>query len=100
MSARAKPRLPPPRDLRAWELVVGRDVYVLFEWGAAQAVEPANLTKAEGAVLRQLLQGQSNAQIARLRGTALRTVTNQISSLFRKLGVHSRTELIARLMRR
>jgi DNA-binding NarL/FixJ family response regulator len=42
-----------------------------------------------------MLEGRSNAEIARDRGTCARTVANQIASMFRKLGVQSRAELAA-----
>lgn len=45
------------------------------------------------------LSGLSNAEVAKKRGTAVRTVANQLQSLFRKLGVNSRAELSARLVR-
>ncbi len=38
----------------------------------------------------------ANAQIAAARGTATRTVANQVARLFQKLGVRSRAELVAR----
>jgi DNA-binding CsgD family transcriptional regulator len=44
-------------------------------------------------------EGQSNAAIAKARGTHVRTVANQLAALFRKLGVASRAELRALLAR-
>jgi DNA-binding CsgD family transcriptional regulator len=51
------------------------------------------LTPVEAEVTRLLAAGLSNAEIARVRGTARRTVANQVASVFRKLGVSSRLEL-------
>lgn len=51
------------------------------------------VTTSERAVMDQLLGGASNRQIAVLRGTSERTVANQVSSIFRKLGVSSRLDL-------
>mgnify|MGYP000538275932 CR=1 FL=1 len=48
-------------------------------------------------VLELLLGGASNGEIAKARKTAIRTVANQVASLFRKFGVGSRAELAARL---
>ena len=45
----------------------------------------------------QIARGGSNAQIARARGTSARTVANQVASVFVKLGVASRRELLAKL---
>ena len=51
------------------------------------------VTASERAVLSLLLDGASNRRIASLRGTSERTVANQVSSIFRKLGVSSRLDL-------
>lgn len=53
------------------------------------------LTDAERGVLRELLRGRANAEIASKRGTAERTVANQVQCVFRKLGVSSRRQLWA-----
>lgn len=53
------------------------------------------LTSAERSVLAGIFAGKANADIARDRGVALRTVANQVASLFRKLEVTSRAELVA-----
>ena len=58
---------------------------------------PSGLTAAESEVVRLLLEGQSNRTIAAARGTSVRTVANQVASIFRKLAVSSRSELVARL---
>lgn len=50
----------------------------------------AALTPAELDVARLLHDGLSNAEIAAARGSALRTVANQVASILRKLGVASR----------
>lgn len=55
------------------------------------------LTPAERAVMALLLAGKSNAEIAKARKTAVRTVANQVASLFRKFGVGSRAELAAKV---
>lgn len=46
-----------------------------------------------------LLEGLSNPEIATARQTSVRTVANQVASLFRKLGVRSRPEAVAALGR-
>jgi DNA-binding NarL/FixJ family response regulator len=55
------------------------------------------LTDAEREVVTHLVAGSTNSDIARRRGTSESTVANQIQSIFFKLGVHSRSELAARL---
>jgi DNA-binding CsgD family transcriptional regulator len=50
----------------------------------------AGLTEAELAVARLVAAGRSNERIAKLRGTTIRTVANQVASLLRKLDAPSR----------
>jgi DNA-binding CsgD family transcriptional regulator len=57
-----------------------------------------SLTAAERDVLSGVLAGQSHARIAAQRNTSARTIANQIASIFTKLGVQSRRELLARVM--
>jgi DNA-binding NarL/FixJ family response regulator len=58
---------------------------------------PDALSKGEREVAEALLHGKSNREIANARGTAVRTVANQVASVFRRCGVASRAELIAKL---
>ena len=58
----------------------------------------SRLTPAERDVSLHVIEGWSNAQISRARSTSVRTTANQISSLFRKLNVRGRLELILRLL--
>lgn len=51
------------------------------------------LSEAEREVARLAARGTPNAAIAKKRGVALRTVANQLASIFRKLDVSSRAEL-------
>ena len=60
---------------------------------------PANLTTAEREVVALIINGKSNAEIAKARGVALRTVANQVASILRKLDVGSRSSLLALLTR-
>lgn len=46
-------------------------------------------------VVTLVLEGLSNEEIARSRGARYRTVANQLAGIYKKLGVASRTELIA-----
>jgi DNA-binding CsgD family transcriptional regulator len=57
------------------------------------------LSAAELQVAEQVVLGRSNAEIATVRGTSVNTVTNQISAIFTKLGVSSRAELVALIVR-
>ena len=55
----------------------------------------AALTPRESEVLAYLRLGYTNAQIATALGSAERTVRNQLSSAYAKLGVASRAEAVA-----
>ncbi len=87
-----------PEDLSATELDVGGETFVLFEWSSASWVLEG-LTEAERDVVTGILRGESNAAVAKRRGTHTRTVANQVAGIFRKLGVRSRSELVARVTR-
>jgi DNA-binding NarL/FixJ family response regulator len=89
-------RIREPRELVAWRLDAGGDAYALLEWaprGLAAAL--GRLTRAERDVAGLLAAGLSNAEIASRRMSSPRTVANQATSVFRKLGVRSRIELYA-----
>lgn len=74
-------------------------VFVVSSVPAVPCQLPADLSSAERDVLRCVLRGDSNAQVAASRHTAVRTAANQVASIFRKIGVASRAELVARLAR-
>jgi DNA-binding CsgD family transcriptional regulator len=57
------------------------------------------LTPAEVEVVRLVLDGLTNSEIAERRGVSDRTVANQLASVYRKLNVNSRAELVAALLR-
>lgn len=86
----------PPRDLRVYAVEIAGVRYVVF----SHALEPREgrrgLTPSEREVLQLLDEGLSDREIVARRGTTRGTLTKQIDSIFRKLGVHSRRELLAR----
>jgi DNA-binding CsgD family transcriptional regulator len=59
---------------------------------------PPALSDSERAVAQALIAGSTNAEIARARGTSIKTVANQLYAMYRKLGVSTREELVARLV--
>ncbi len=64
---------------------------------ATQATAEAGaLTPAEHDVLRLVAQGLDNHAIATQLGKSEKTVRNQVSSIFDKLGVRTRAEAIVR----
>jgi len=56
-----------------------------------------SMSPAEREVLVLLTRGLSNDEIAKERGTSVRTVANQLQNLYRKFQVTSRVELVAKL---
>jgi len=57
-----------------------------------------SLTNAEQEVVLFMLKGLSPSEIAEVRGTAVGTVKTQTTSIFRKLNVKSRVELMSVLL--
>lgn len=60
-----------------------------------RSIRYGHLSRAEVDVALAIVAGGSNASIAQARHTSIRTVENQVSGLFRKVGIASRYELIA-----
>jgi len=58
---------------------------------------PATLTRSETHVIKLRIDGLSHERIASLRATSPRTIANQLASVYTKLGVSSRAELLANL---
>ncbi|MBY2910565.1 alpha/beta fold hydrolase [Rhizobium leguminosarum] len=59
-----------------------------------RAVNEAGLTPAEAALLDLVAEGLDNRAIAERLGKSAKTVRNQLSVIFSKLGVHSRSQAI------
>lgn len=51
---------------------------------------PAGLSEREGEVLRELVTGRTNKEIARRLGISPKTVGHQVQAVYRKAGVHTR----------
>ena len=67
---------------------------LLQELSRSHHEEPEALTDREKAVLRSLLQGLSNKQIAERMQIRETTVKFVLQTLFRKTGVHARSQLV------
>ena len=61
--------------------------------------DTTSLTTAEHGVLRWLAAGRSNAQIGQCIGRSEKTVRNQLTRVYAKLGVANRAEAVAVHMR-
>lgn len=79
-----------------WRIEVDATEYVVICTERSVEERDFVLTEAESSVRVAMLQGQTNREIAIGRGTSERTVANQVASIFKKLGVNSRSELIVR----
>jgi len=60
----------------------------------------AALTDRQESILRSVMRGFSNADIARQQGIAEITVKNHLSAIFNKLGVANRSEAVAIALRK
>jgi DNA-binding NarL/FixJ family response regulator len=58
-----------------------------------------NLSEAEREIVGLMIAGSTNAHIAERREASEYTVANQVQSIFRKLSVRSRAELVAKLQK-
>ncbi len=60
----------------------------------ASGTYPAGLSAREAEVLGLVAKGMTNAEVAEQLFLSSRTIDWHLSSIFRKLGLHSRTEAI------
>ena len=90
---------PIPAGLRVTRMKVGAEEVAVLSYSLLPPALPASLSAAERIVALALLKGLSNSEIATARKTSIRTVANQVASLFQKLGVRSRSEAVVALGR-
>ena len=95
-SRRRQAEVRPPSGLEAYTFQVAGDEYAMFAFAIPEMKLPAGLSAAEREVARAVVEGQSNKEIAVTRSTSPYTVANQLRSIYAKLGVSNRLELIAR----
>ncbi len=83
-------------DEPAWVVFHGELADFLGQVGAQQprAVREAGLSPAEAAILNLVAEGLDNRTIAVRLGKSEKTVRNQLSLIFSKLGVQSRSQAI------
>lgn len=65
-------------------------------WSETRLVPDAVFTSREYDVMRLLMQGMSNAQIARLLAISRRTVRFHLCNVFLKLAVENRTHAVSK----
>jgi pSer/pThr/pTyr-binding forkhead associated (FHA) protein len=69
-----------------------------MQFAAGTTVEFDELTKAQLEVLRLVLQGLDEASIANRLNRSAHTVHTHLKAIFRQFGVHSRAELIVKVV--
>jgi DNA-binding NarL/FixJ family response regulator len=82
-----------------WLSIGDGEVGVLSVSHGVRSPVANRLSRGERAIANMVVAGQSNAAIARSRGTSPRTIANQLHNIFDKLEVGSRGELVRRLTR-
>lgn len=83
-----------PDGIEAHRLDVDSDAYVIFRLPGPSTFVPGCLSRAEREVVRAVLDGKSNREIARQRGTSVRTVANQLHAVYLKCGLSGRLQLV------
>ncbi len=83
--------------MRGARFDVGGREYAVLELDRTEPELPASFTREERSVAILVLDGLSSGEIARRRGTAPRTVANQLRSIYKKAGVGSRADLVRAL---
>ena len=98
---RGKVEISPPPGFRCAALDADStsDEVVVMSYELPEWELPDTLTTAEKQVLREILNGATQAAVAEARGVSSATVANQLASIFAKLGARSRLELAIRLRR-
>ena len=77
---------------------IAGDEFVVLSEPTLRATDFPILSQAERQVALLAIGGSSNQAIAASRGVRPRTVVNQLATIYRKLGVSSRSEMVARLV--
>jgi len=80
----------------AFRMSVGEEEYFVLALPRPRLALPPGLTVAEESVAMLIVLGLSNAEIAKARGSSVRTVANQVAAILTKASVSSRRELIAK----
>jgi len=94
-SARAAHQKPPsPVSARVSHLQASPCALWVVSMARPERCLASVLSDAEAHVIAMLAEGLTHTQISRARGTSRRTIANQLSAAFRKLGASGRRELL------
>jgi len=91
------PKPQPGDGPRVSKMRVGGEEILVLSVPLPELRYPEGTTPAEQQIIDAVLQGLTVHEIAERRGASLRTVTTQLGTIFRKAGVNSQAELIARM---
>jgi DNA-binding CsgD family transcriptional regulator len=89
----------PPLGLDVTYTEVEGVQYAVFAFSIAVA-DDVPLTRTERGVVLGVLRGLSNVELALTRNVSTRTIANQLASIYRKLSIASRAELLELMGRR
>ncbi|HEY3595240.1 MAG TPA: helix-turn-helix transcriptional regulator [Polyangiaceae bacterium] len=92
--------LRPPRGLQVRRLLMGDLEVAVLSFCLPGLCFPPELTAAEREIASLLCEGRPLKTIAKLRRRSRCTILNQARSIYAKLGVHSRSEMVHRLVER
>jgi DNA-binding CsgD family transcriptional regulator len=87
--------MPPNLDV-SWLAIEG-EVFAVLSYPLAEPIPLQGLTSGERDIVEGVRRRLTTREIAARRKTSVKTVTNQLAHLYRKLGVGSRRELMAML---
>ena len=91
--------LPPPDSLQVARFEIEGEEYALLSFPIPVPELPEGLTRAEREVVMGVVRGESNGEIAERRGVSANTIANQLRSVYAKLGLRNRRELVSRCLR-
>jgi DNA-binding CsgD family transcriptional regulator len=86
------------KQVRSSRFIARGEEHLVISFPLVPAEISEALSQGELEVVLAVLGGKSNREIGAQRGTSERTVANQLASIYRKLGIGSRRELVARCM--
>lgn len=85
-------------DVDVLDVELGQERLVVLSSPVHAPTFPDALTPAEREIAQLVLAGRSDHQIACVRRTSIKTVANQLATVFAKAGVSSRAAFVAQAL--